>query len=286
VIAAASPAAPAPIYFVRFADGGAHPRLAVLEAGRVRIVRVPVSAVAAPAVANDGRVAFVGGTNLSRRPDFSGPSHIWIARSDGKQSRPLTSGSVLDGAPAWSPDGRSIVFVRSAANGRSSSLWTVDIATRRTRRLTRGSLDGEPSWSRSGRIAFVRIDPATYQSGIWTIDPRSPRLLRRIPVARRGLTEPVWSPDGHTLSVEDGRALYTVRADGSHLRLVVRLPTDAQGAIEDPHPSFAPDGRRLVFCAWRRAANRSDLFVVAVGGGAGARVTSSPGLDTQPAWGP
>lgn len=253
----------------------------------MRILRVPVAAVAGPAVARDGRVAFVGGSNLSRRPDFSGPSHVWVARADGTRARALTSGPVRDGSPAWSPDGRSIAFVRSAANGRTSSLWAVDVATGRKHRLTSGSLDGEPSWSRGGLIAFVRIDPATYQSGIWTLDPRqAARRPQRILAARRGLSAPVWSPDGRMLAVEDGRALYTVHPDGTGFHLVARLPTDAKGAIEDPHPSFAPDGRRLVISGWRNAVQRSDLLVVGAGGGTATRVTRSPGLDTQPAWGP
>ncbi|HEY6963372.1 MAG TPA: hypothetical protein VI408_15920 [Gaiellaceae bacterium] len=256
----------------------------MLSGGQVHIVRVPVIAVAAPAVAHDGRIAFVAGANLSRRPDFSGPSHIWIARESGSGARALTHGSVRDGEPAWSPDGGRVAFVRAAPDGRTSSLWVVNAATAKARRLTRGALDGEPSWSRSGRLAFARIDPATYQSAIFTLDPgRSPP--RRILGRRRGLSDPVWSPDGRELAVEDGRAIYTVRPDGTRFRLVTRLPTDARGTIEEPHPSFSPDGRSIVFCAWSRHPDRSDLFVVPASGGRAVPVTSSPGLDTQPAWG-
>lgn len=289
VIALTAPAAassPSRIYFVRFSDGGAHPQLALSVAGNVRVVRLPVIAVAGPAVARDGRIAFVAGANLSRRPEFSGPSHIWVATSSGTRARAMTHGNVRDGAPAWSPRGDRIVFVRAARNGRSSSLWIADVATGRLHRLTRGALDGEPSWSSSHGIAFVRIDPSTYQSSIRAIDAdgtRSRRLLGR----RRGLSDPVWSPDGSTLAVEDGHAIYTARPDGSRLRLLVRLPSDARGALEDPQPAFSWDGRRIAFCSWRpRTTGRSDIQIVDVVTGAVEQATRSPGLDTDPAWGP
>jgi TolB protein len=277
-------ASPSRIYFVRFTAGEAHPQLAVSVAGRVRIVRLPVIAVAAPAVARDGRIAFVAGTNVSRRPEFSGASHIWIADADGNHAHALTHGDVRDGAPAWSPRGDRIVFVRASRDGRTSSLWIADTATQRVRRLTRGALDGEPSWSASRGIAFVRIDPATYQSSIRAVDADGTHL-RRLLGRRRGLSDPVWSADGAALAVEDGRAIYTAGSDGSRFRLLVRLPSDARGAIEEPHPAFSPDGRRIVFCAWRPGTTgRSDLRVVDVATGREASASRSPGLDTDPAW--
>jgi TolB protein len=178
------------------------------------------------------------------------------------------------------------VFVRISAAGTRSSLWVVGVSGSGARRLTRGRLDIEPSWSRDGRIVFVRIDPRTYQSGIWVTDAHG-RAPRRILRGRPGLSDPVWSPDGRTLAVEDGRALYTVRADGSRFRLVARLTSDAQGTVADPQPAWSPDGRYLAFAALRPGTTgRSDVLVVPAAGGTPRRVTRSPGLDSDPAWGP
>ena len=179
------------------------------------------------------------------------------------------------------------MFVRSAATGSLSSLWTVRSTGGGSRRLTSGSIDLEPSWSPDGRsIAFVRIDPASYQSGVWIVGPNG-QGLHRILAGVKSATDPVWSPDGARMLFEDGRAIYTVRPDGKGLRRIVSLAADAQGAVEDPQPSWSPDGRWIVFCQFRTGAvGRSDLWVVGSGGSSLRRLTSSPELDRDPSWGP
>lgn len=57
--------------------------------------------------------------------------------------------------PAWSPDGRSIAFVRPGV--RSSSIWLLDLRSGRARRVTRGGDDLAPAWSPDGKaLVFVR----------------------------------------------------------------------------------------------------------------------------------
>jgi len=276
------------VTFVRFAPGQGAPSLysVTLPHGAPHRLRVPVAAAAGPAWSRDGRLlVFAGGTTLSGRADFTGPTRLWSVRPDGSHARALTSGSVRDGAAAWSPDTERIVFARAAGN--RSSLWIVDRAGRHVRRLTRGSIDLEPSWAPGGRtIAFVRIDPSTFQSGIWLVRPDGTGL-QRILSGWRGVTAPVWSADGTHLLVEDGRALYSTRPTGGGRRLLARLAHDPNGAFEDPAPAWSSDGTLVAFCQFRRgAAGASDIWVVRADGSGLRRLTHSPGLDTDPAWRP
>ena len=67
----------------------------------------------------------------------SGPIALFDATS-GRRLRDLTSGR--DSAPAFSPDGRTVAFVR----GRD--LYTVPVRGGRARRLARGVVS--PAWAR------------------------------------------------------------------------------------------------------------------------------------------
>jgi len=274
------------VTFVRFATPHA-PALYTTTNGTPRRIRVPVAAAGGPAWSRDGTgIAFTAGTTAPGRADFSGPTRIWTARADGGGARALTHGNVRDGAATWSPDGRRLAFVR-AGPGSRSSLWLVRSDGTGARRLTSGAVDIEPSWSPDGRtIAFVRIDPRLLQAGIWLVRPDGSKR-HRILASERGLTDPVWSPDGTRLLVEDGRALYSIRANGSGKTTLARLTADARGALEDPMPAWSPDGTRVAFCQLRsRAIGKSDIWTVRADGTGLRRLTRSPGLDTDPSWRP
>src|SRR4051794_4586385 len=54
----------------------------------------------------------------------------------------------------------------------------------------------------------------------------------------------------------------------------------------DDHPSFSHDGRRIVFTSNRANRNDWDIYVMNVNGTGVTRLTSSPGLDTEPVFSP
>ena len=65
-----------------------------------------------PAWSPDGRrLAYVHSTGRQLGPGTSG-TEIWVMNADGSGKRRLTRNSLWDGSPTWSPDGRSILFVR------------------------------------------------------------------------------------------------------------------------------------------------------------------------------
>ena len=276
------------IAFVRFSVAVGHPRIYSLTLPKQRARRLPLpgAATAAPAFSADGRrLAFVVGRNRAGSREISGNVDLYVAAADGGRARRLTRSPGHIGSPAWSPDGRELAVVKSAARGGGSSIWIIGAADGAARRLTHGSIDLEPSWAPDGRsIAFVRVDPKTYQGGIWLVRPNGSGL-HRILTRVHAVAEPVWSPDGSRLLVHDGHALYSVRPDGGGRRTLVRLHVDPMGAVEDPAPSWSPDGNWVVFCQLRaRPPEGSDLWIVRGDGTGLRRITVSTGVDTDPAW--
>jgi TolB protein len=278
------------IAFVRYTGAGGHPQLFSVAAGGgvPRRLTIPLAAVEGPVWSpRGGLLAVVGGSNPSGSSQLAGTDYLYVWRPGSARVRPLTPRGFRVSGPAWSPDGKRIAFTRSARSSNHSSLWTVAAGGGPARRVAAGGITIQPSWSRDRRsIAFVRIDPANYQSGVWLVRPDG-RGLKRILAGVRNATEPVWSPDGARLLVEDGRALFTVRPDGTELKQIVRLSADAQGAVEDPQAAWSPDGKWIVFCQARAAAvGRSDLWVVKGDGSGLRRLTHSPEIDRDPTWGP
>ncbi len=163
--------------------------------------------------------AFEVGDNDYLAESAPTPMHVWLAPADGGEARRLTSGtwslprSEPPGPPSsplsWSPDGRSIAFVRQAlphfGDGDQTMVMVLDVATGAARQLTsRKTLEGFPSFSPDGaRIAFwypregdpnnvneVHVAPA--EGG------RDSVVTRAID---RNLARSIWMPDGKSLLV-------------------------------------------------------------------------------------
>ena len=125
-------------------------------------------------------------------------------------------------APAWSPDGRTIVFV-SWRDG-NGEVYAMDANGSSPRNLTQNpAKDVRPAWSPDGRsIAFV------------SIRDRHQRMQREF-----GRPEP--------------SDIYVMNADGSGKRNLTR------DRANDDLPTWSPDGRRIAFLHGRTASVGSRL---------------------------
>lgn len=216
-----------------------------------------------PAFAADGRLA------------VAIEGDLWIRDAAGRSWRRLTSGPAWDRHPAWSPDGRTIVF--SSDRSGNPDLWRVTVGTASgaaPERLTADpEADGEPVVSRDGSIVFVRgRGPA---ARLWrrAADGSERRLTRNESPERHPAIAPMGDRVAYVQMSEAGRRL-RVRSLSSEADSVV------VGDRAPEHPTWSPDGRRLAFSS---ATPRAGVYVTPTDG---RYVNFAAPRRGEPAWAP
>lgn len=167
-------------------------------------------------------------------------SHLWSVPWRGGRATRLTSGRVRDTAPAISPDGGQVAFVRAAVGVEAAEpqLWILPLRRGgRPWRLTRQKHGaGTPRWSQDGaRLAFLgQAGEHRFLVG--------PERRKRSPLARR-LTRTDFRDDesGH---LSRRTHLWTVEA---HRGASPQQLT--HGDFDVAEPCWAPDGTWLAFSA-------------------------------------
>ena len=119
------------------------------------------------------RVAFV--------TTHQGSADIWVYFVNGDSIRPLVQHARADVEPAWSPDGKKLVFA-SNRDAPDAELYLLDIQTGSITRLTtRTGVDAQPSWLPDGRIVYTSYEGAV--SSLRWLDPPAPTFTRLIPTS-------------------------------------------------------------------------------------------------------
>jgi len=188
-------------------------------------------ASAAPISGLPGRFAFAA--------DRTGDFEIYTMKPDGTELERLTSDPADDREPAWSPDGSTIAFTRSEANG--SAIWTMHPDGSAPKRLTQGSA---PRWAPDGQRILGQDGGALFTIAVDGTD--------RVSVSDEAtlslyISSPSWSGDAdHVVFVGsegDGKGsdLYSVAIDGKHL---TKLTTTL---AEEASPMVSPDGTLIAY---------------------------------------
>ena len=202
------------------------------------------------------RLAFTRDIPLGEdsRGDQTYRSELLVMNTDGTGTRRLVKRGVAD-APAWSSDGRTLMF------SRGGDIWSVKVNGTSLRRLTRGSAyDCCASWSPDQRrMAFFR-DRKIFVAGSGGAKPHP--LLAGFE-GEAYPNAPAWSPDGQLVAFrgQDPERLYVATAEGKRLK---RLSTCGKTPQRNAYaPRWSPDGNTIVY----ESAGCGALYVISRTGG-------------------
>jgi len=212
---------------------------------------------------------------------FSGSSGIYLLTLADSTVRSMTQSPPMsfDWGPSFSPDGSSILFVRSRQVA-ADELWSIPTSGGTPSHLftERGKLASTPQWSYDGR-SIIFSSNRTGHPALWRVQLDSPNEAAQIPESGSPAWDPAVSRRGYRLAYE--RLLRSLSiwqidltSDDKRPYLSVSSTSDTD---QGPGPQFSPDGQKLAYMSDRGGtmeiwiANRdgSNAFQLTAVGGAG-----------------
>ena len=218
--------------------------------------------------------------------DDKGTSQIFTMNANGSGLRQLTRFGPDGGAadPAWSPDGRRIVFANyTGATTLGPYLFVMDADGDHMRPLKRmpteslrALVGAAPAWSPDGtKIAYqvctnCELGGGNYEISVVEVagEAYDPGQVHAVTGHPAGDTHPAWSPDGQRIVFASNRAyteadsmryrtdLYVMNADGANLQRLTEFGF--------PGDYTWMDTDRVILTVTDRKADLKDLFILDV----------------------
>jgi TolB protein len=184
----------------------------------------------------------------------------------------------LNGAPAFSPDGKQLAMVLSKDG--NPDIYILNLEDRRLRRITRHyGIDTEPSWTVDGK-AIIFTSNRGGQPQIYQVRLRDFQI-ERLTFEGTYNAKASLLPDGSGLVMVHRRKgiFHITHMDLKSGRLRVLTQTSL-----DESPSVAPNGSMLIYAT--QVGGQGILAAVSIDGGVKFNLPSSEGDVREPAWSP
>ncbi len=211
-------------------------------------------------------------------------ANIWLVDTNGRDHRPLLSGTASFRSPRWSPGGDRLAYV-SETEERGPELYLKWLDTGESALLSNlPESPGNVTWSPDGsRIAFTSFVKSL--GPMLATPPEMPENAEWAPpvIVIDSLN---YRADGRGYLETGNTHVFVIPADGGTPRQLTSGAFDHDGPL-----AWSPDGRRIVFSAnrepdWEFNPRNTELWSVDVESGELSQLTDRFGPDAAPVYSP
>ena len=210
--------------------------------------------------------------------------HVFTMNPITLQKRKIGNFPGITFAPRFSPDGKKIIL--SHAHNGNTDIYEVDLASNRTKRLTRNlAIDTSPSYSPDGTKIVFESDRGGQEGDqqIYVKDLVT-ESIKRISFGNGRYATPVWSPTGKLIAFTKMHRgsfyIGVMRPDGSGEKILAQ-------SFHVEGPSWSPNGKVITY--FQKTKNdkngnySSQLFAIDING-LNRRKIPTPRNASDPGW--
>ncbi|HTP31611.1 MAG TPA: prolyl oligopeptidase family serine peptidase, partial [Candidatus Acidoferrales bacterium] len=215
-------------------------------------------------------------------------SNLWIVSSDGKDNRPLTTGSYRDTSPRISPDGTRIAYLSNRSGKNQIHVRWLD--TGQETQIT--DLQQAPSnieWSPDGQwIGYTARVPAKNDFSVRLPEKPAGAKWQDPPIV---VTKLRWTADGQGIVQPGYTHVFAVPATGGAPRQITSGDYNHGGGAQGGGFAWSADGK-WIYASTNRvpdadyALEGGDIYAYSVDDGSVKQLTTRKGPDTEPVPGP
>jgi Tol biopolymer transport system component/serine/threonine protein kinase len=258
--------------FVSPAEGGVHGRITSLSPSRIEAVGRHLD------WSSDGK--YLAATDRRNPDEPFGIVLIEVATGHKIQVTTPPKGMIGDSSPAFSPDGKTLMFIRAVSSA-VDDIYTVPLAGGPVKPLTSDKKYViSVTWTADGQNVLFSSNRAGSHM-LWRV-PVTGGTPERVPVRGENASDPIFSRDGTKMAYSqfylDSNIWRIERAGGEPRKLIASTQ-------QDSNPNISPDGSRIAFRSSRSGAN--EIWVADANGRNETQITRFGGsLTGTPRWSP
>lgn len=219
-------------------------------------------------------------TQIAFVSDVSGSKEIYVMDFDGHNRTKITNHRSIAISPAWSPDGKALIF--TSYRDSNPDVFLREIFYGREKKVSyQKGLNIAPDWSPDGEKIVLTLSQDDGNSDIYIIRPDG-KKVDRLTNDWANDVSPCWSPDGKKIAFVSNRSgtpqIYIMDVKTGKVR---RLTFEGS---YNTSPAWSPRGDKIAFAA--RRGNAFAICTINTDGSGLNQLTSNSGSHESPSWSP